>query len=238
MKLLPKILNILFPNKCLCCDQIISFDANFCLACWQKLKFIKPPNCQICAYPFEIQIYRNDYNICSNCLKKPPFFDKTLSVFRYNETIGRAIGNLKYRDQTHLAQSFAKILANQIAYEIENCDYICAVPLHHNKLKTRKFNQALLIAKNLGSPKLIVDLLIRTKHQTSQVKLSQKQRLTNIKQAFKVNPQYAKLIAGKKILLIDDVITTSATVNAAAHELKKSRVELVVVATLAKTIFD
>jgi ComF family protein len=237
MKLINKILEILFPTKCLSCNAVISTDANFCKNCWQKLQFIKAPNCKICSYPFEINLQEHENYICGNCLKKPPFFDKTIAIYRYNSTIGRAIGHFKYGDQTFLAKKFAKILLSKAHDEINDCDIICAVALHKNKLRKRKFNQALLIAKNLASNKLIFDLLIRTKNQKSQVKLTQKQRIKNIKKAFSLNPKYQNFVKNKHIILVDDVITTSATANSCAKELKKFGAKKISVLTIAKTIF-
>ena len=237
MKLINKILEILFPTKCLSCDVIISADANFCKNCWQQLQFIKAPHCKICSHPFEINLQEQEYYMCANFLKKPHFFDKTIAIYRYNPTIGKAIGRFKYSDQTFLAKKFAKILLQKARDEINDCDIICAVALHQSKLRKRKFNQALLIAKNLQSNKLIFDLLIRTKNQKSQVQLTQKQRIKNIKKAFSLNPKYQNFVKNKRIILVDDVITTSATANSCAKELKKYGAKKITILTIAKTIF-
>ena len=237
MKLINKILEIFFPTKCLSCNATISADANFCKNCWQKLQFIQAPNCKICSYPFEINLQEYGDHICGNCLKKPPFFDKTIAIYRYNPTIGGAISRFKYGDQTFLAKKFATILLSKARDEINDCDIICAVALHKNKLRKRKFNQALLIAKNLPTNKLIFDLLIRTKNQKSQVNLTQKQRMKNIRKAFSLNPKYQNLIRNKHIILVDDVITTSATANSCAKELKKFGAKKITILTIAKTIF-
>jgi len=94
-----------------------------------------------------------------------------------------------------------------------------------------------LIAKNLASNKLIFDLLIRTKNQKSQVKLTQKQRIKNIKKAFSLNPKYQNFVKNKHIILVDDVITTSSTANSCAKELKKYGAKKITILTIAKTIF-
>jgi predicted amidophosphoribosyltransferase len=119
--------------------------------------------------------------------------------------------------------------------EINDCDIICAVALHKNKLRKRKFNQALLLAHNLQSGKLIFDLLIRTKNQKSQVKLTQKQRIKNIKRAFSLNQKYQNFVKNKHIILVDDVITTSATADSCAKELKKYGLQL---PALSRRIFN
>jgi len=230
-------LQLLFPNKCISCQEIVSHDATFCAKCWPNLEFINSPRCEICSHPFEFSLGEMS-KICANCLKKTPFFDETISIYRYNDVIGNAIANYKYRDQTHLAKIFAKILVSKAQNFIDDCDIICAVPLHKNKLKIRKFNQSILIAKHINSQKTVSDLIIRVKEQQSQVKLSQKKRIRNLKRAFILNPKYRDKINGKNILLIDDVITTSTTINSVSRVLKKNGAKKVKVLTIAKTIFS
>ncbi len=122
--------------------------------------------------------------------------------------------------------------------EINNCDIICAVPLHKKRLRQRKFNQAALIAKFLDRKKFNPDLLWRLVNTVSQVKLKREERERNLKKAFLVNKKYRNSIKDKTILLIDDVATTGATINNCAKALKKAGAKKVVVLTIAKTVFD
>jgi len=232
-----KFLEFLFPNHCLFCQEIINRDALFCGCCWPKLKFITEPKCSICAYPFEIEI-KHMKPFCAACLLKRPAYDKVVTIFRYNEIIGKAIGDLKYNDQTFLAQKLAKLLGEKAKSEIDDCDLICAVPLHVKKLRERKFNQAILIGKYLSKKKFIPDLLWRIADTVSQVSLRKEQREKNLKRAFLVNKKYRKELVGKKILLFDDVMTTGATVENCAKALRKCGVEKITILTIAKTIFD
>lgn len=234
MKLINKILSFIFPNRCICCNVKISFDGIYCTKCWQKLEFIGHNICQKCSHPFEIDLEDCKNVICLKCHYKKFFFDKTIVVYHYNATIAQAIANFKYRDQTFLAKKFAEILMTKIANEIEEADIVCVVPLHLQKLYKRKFNQSLLIAKFVARTKLCYDLLIRIKNQKPQVRLTFKQRLKNVKSSFIVNPKYHNILKGKKIILIDDVITTAATVNSCAKKLKKYQVAKVTVVAIAK----
>ena len=236
MKFFNKILSFIFPNRCICCQKSISCDGIYCANCWHKLEFIGQNICHKCAHPFEIDLEDCQNVICLKCHHKKFFFDKTIVIYRYNATIAQAIANFKYRDQTFLAKKFAEILINAIANEIKSADIICAVPLHAKKLYARKFNQSLLIAKFLAAEKLCCDLLIRAKNQKPQVRLTFKQRLKNVRSSFVVNAKYHEIIKGKKIILIDDVITTGATVNACAKKLKRCQVAEVVVIAIAKAI--
>lgn len=234
-----KFIQLLFPNTCLACNTIISFDGYFCANCWKELQFINHPKCQKCSFPFDFSLEVSD-NICANCLKKKPFYDKVYTIFRYNSTIGNAIANFKYRDQTFIARKLAKIINKFTNIELKNYDLVIGVPLHKKKLRARKFNQAILLAKFLCKDKLIYDLIIRIKNNNSQVNLGQKQRIKNIKSSFILNPKYKAnmLVKNKKILIIDDVITTSSTINSIAKILKRNKAKKVDVLAIAKTIFD
>lgn len=236
MKILDKIVGIFFPSHCLACEKIISKNALFCDVCWPKLQFITDPKCAICAYPFEIEL-KFASTICSKCIADKPAFDRVITLFRFNEILSKAIGDLKYRDQTFLAKKLARILAPKIKSEIENCDIFCVVPLHLKKLRKRKFNQALLIAKKISTSKLIPDLLWRLVDTVPQVMLKKKQREKNLKKVFLVNKKYREFVRGKKVLLLDDVMTTGATLHNCAKALKKFGAKEVVVVVIAKTVF-
>lgn len=234
-------MGIFFPTHCLFCDQIIDKEALFCSICWPKLQFITDPKCRICAYPFEVELKGNSAKLpCASCLKKKPTFDKVITIFRYNKIIKKIIADLKYRDQAFIAKKFAKLLLEKAKPELEDIDFITVVPLHINKLKKRKFNQTILLAKNLVKSnkkiKIYNDILFRAKDTPTQVDLTQKQRKENIKRAFILNKKYKEFVVDKKILLIDDVMTTGATIEACAKVLKKCGAKKVIVLTLAKTV--
>ena len=238
MKILKFLWEIIFPNHCLSCEKIISFDGLFCEKCWMKLQFISEPKCQICAYPFEFQGLNL---LCGKCLTQKPSFDHTITIFRYNHILKKIIAALKYRDQTFLGKKFARILFDKAKHEIRDCDLMVAVPLHVKRLRKRKFNQAVLLAKNLLKlvPELqfFPDLLIRTKNTKTQIELRKKERESNLKNVFILNEKYRERLGGKKILLLDDVMTTAATLENCAKILKKHGAKKVVVLTIAKSVF-
>ena len=245
-KILKKIIEIFFPSHCLYCEKIITRDGLFCADCWSKLQFISEPKCTICSYPFEIEITHRAANLlCSNCIIKKPPYDKSITIFRYNKLIKKIISDLKYRDQTFLAKKFSKILFDKIKTEIGDYDFILAVPLHQKRLRKRKFNQAILLCralfkhcKNYQKIKFYADFLCRTKNTIPQVELRKKQRQKNLKNVFIVNKKYKNSVSGKNFLLIDDVMTTGATLENCALALKKLGAEKITVLTIAKTIFN
>ncbi len=231
------LLAIIWPKCCLSCDEIIAEEKIFCDSCAQKLHRINEPKCQICSFPFEVYL-ANKKPICGSCLRKKPAYDRVIAAFCYESTIGKAIGNLKYRDQHFVAKEIAKILSERAGREIANCDIITSIPLHPKKLRQRKFNQSALIANEISKTKTNNQILWRVAEKTSQVGLTQKQRQNNLNRAFLVSKTYRNEVSGKKILLIDDVMTTGATLNSCAKELKRRKAKEVICLVLAKTIFN
>jgi ComF family protein len=186
--------------------------------------------------PIQYESKFNHQQICLSCLQKKPSYDFGHAIFIYNETIGKAIIDLKYNDQIFLANKFAKLLRNQIDNIIKEVDFIASVPIHSKKLVQRKYNQANLIARNIYPKKYFPQLLLRIKNDNSQVKLSKNKRIKNLSKTFIVNPKFSTKIIGKKILLIDDVMTTSTTLNYCSKALRQSMVSKIYVAVIAKTI--
>jgi ComF family protein len=234
-----KFLQLIFPNHCFSCVTIISGDGLFCKNCWQKLQFISEPKCEICSYPFEVEI-KTMKPICGSCLKKKPSFDKLITIFRYNQIIQKAVTDFKYRDQTFLAEKFAKLLSAKIKKELVEFDLLVAVPLHVNRLKQRKFNQVVLIGRILVNEKnkFFPDLLWRIVDKKPQIKLNKEERENSLKRAFLVNKSYRSLVKNKTILLLDDVCTTGATLDNCAKELKRRGAKKVIALTIAKTVLD
>lgn len=230
------------------CQKIINFEATFCVECWKKISFITSPKCNICSNPFEFKTIEKNYIdddqnlICSGCIAKKPFYDKSIILLSYNKIFKKIISDLKYNDQTFIAKKLAHFLKKNTAINSAKFDLATIVPLHKSRLRDRKFNQSALIAKNLidkkDQSKLLLDLLIRVKKTSSQVGLSKRKRNENLKSAFILNSKYQKLVSNKSILLIDDVMTTSATINNCAKILKKNGAKEVIVFCIAKTIFN
>jgi ComF family protein len=239
MNFLKKILEIIFPSHCLYCEKIISAEGLFCSNCWQKLQFITDPKCKICSHPFEFKV--SDDLTCAQCLSYPPAYDKAITIFRYNEIIKKIISQFKYRDATYIAKKLAKLLFNKSCSELENIDFIVAVPLHKKRLRQRKFNQSLLLCRAMlryaPQTKFYPDFLLRIKNTKAQVELRKKPRQKNLKNAFDLNKKYREIVKGKSFLLLDDVITTGATLHNCAKILKKSGAKKVTILTVAKTVF-
>lgn len=261
-KLYQKIIGIIFPNKCLACNKIIDCDGLFCNDDWQKLRFITEPKCQICSQPFSsifaaqlasdkaLEDIPNIDNLakplCPKCIKNKPSYDSTITIFAYNDLLKKVIGDLKYRDSTALSTKFGKMLWQKISSDAKNYNLIIAVPLHKKRLRERKFNQSILLAKAIfhhannfkNSLKFYPDILLRTRYTKAQVSLNHKMREENLRGAFEVNKKYLGVIKDSSILLVDDVITTGATAENCAAILKEAGAKKITVLTIAHTTLD
>ena len=235
--MLARLLNLLFPPQCLSCDALVPPHGTLCLPCWQQVEFITDPCCIRCGYPFDFSA-GNDA-LCGDCLQDPPNFARARAAFRYNDASRRLVLKLKFHDQTLLAKVYAPWLASAGRELIAASDVIVPVPLHYWRFVGRRYNQSALLAqalaKECGLP-AIVDALYRTRHTTPQSELSRKERLENVKGAFAATARHANVLKGKNILLIDDVMTTRATIEECAKTLLKSGAQSINILTLGRTV--
>lgn len=229
MSLVKQILNFLLPPHCPICHARLQDEFLLCGPCFSGLKFINNHICSLCGR--EILSGK----MCGECLRKSPKFDKCLSVFQYNTTIKSLILPFKHADHQELAPLFVKWLILKGKPLIEECDVLIPVPLHARRLFKRKYNQSALLAQKLAQhfKKEYQPLVLKRKRNTpSQGHLNKQKRQENIRGAFYVATP--EKIQGKKILLIDDVYTTGATLNECAKVLKKAKVQKVYCLTLCR----
>lgn len=228
MSLFSSFLDLIFLPRCPFCDSICKEPV--CPDCADAVKFISPPFCTICGIPFRSESIKN--HICGECVKKKRHFSWARGVLVYDDASAKAIHRFKYKNDTTFSKAFGSIICNHLA--ATGFDVIIPVPLHIKRLRERGFNQSLLLAKEVGKTyKIPVDpfVLRRTRWTEPQVNLSGKDRKINVKGAFAVHGD----LKGKRVLLIDDVYTTGATVGECSKVLRKSGAKEVCVLTLART---
>jgi competence protein ComFC len=247
-----RVTSLIFPNNCILCNKIISGQDLLCQEDAKELKFILDPRCKICSYPLQ-KANQDDQQIviCANCATKKPVFSELLTIFYYNHAIKKIIANFKYHDQGHLAKKLGFLLYQRAKDYLDQVDIITAAPLHKSRLKERKFNQSVLLAKSMIShakkdlnkenyqklqKKFIPDLIVKTKDTKPQVSLNKKDRMKNLSNVFLVKRKYLGLIKDKRILLIDDVITTGTTLQKCALKLKRDRAKEIIILTFAKSV--
>lgn len=228
------LIDIIYPPFCPICDKSIE-KYEICRQCLDRLDPIKGPLCSLCGQPFKTD--RGENHPCGICLKKPPSFDKAASVFVFRGKAAEAIYKLKYSKKTCLAGLLGDFLAFHPMTE-EGFDVIIPVPLHLDKLRERGFNQSYLLAKRIGKICQIKTnplLLERKKATLPQVGMKSRERILNVKEAFGLRADADPAdIKGRRILLVDDVYTTGATLKECSKVLKKKGAEKVYALTLAR----
>ncbi len=205
-----------------------------CSDCWREISFIRAPFCKTCGVPYPVDIFEKKQ--CPACERVKFRTNGIFAVTKYESVMREAIHRFKYNEDIKLAQFFSNLICNRYAQELCKMDVISCVPIHKIKLKQRRFNQASLIAKLVSKKlkiKFIPDLLEKTVNTKNQNDLTRKDRLKNLANAFAPNSKHP--IKGLEIALIDDVITTGATVNECSRALKKAGARKVRAFSVART---
>lgn len=201
---------------------------------WSRISFIEAPVCEACGAPFEYD-FGPDAR-CAACLARAPVFDRARAACLYDDASRDLILKLKHADRTDLAPLFARWLARAAGGLIADADAIAPVPLHPLRLIRRRFNQAAEIARPLAAAVGLAywpDALERVRRTQSQAGKSGSGRRRNMAGAFRVARRWRQRVAGARVLLVDDVLTTGATAEACARALKAAgaaRVDLAVIA--------
>jgi ComF family protein len=200
---------------------------------WSRIRFLDGPVCDGCGTPFDFDPGAR----CAACLAQPRAFDAARAACLYDETSREPILQLKHADRLDLAPMFARWLSRAARELIEEADAIAPVPLHPFRLLRRRYNQAAEIARPLavlsGTPYL-PDALVRRRATATQAGKSGSGRRRNVANAFHVPASRASRVAGLRILLIDDVLTTGATAEGCARALKAAGAARVDVAVIAR----
>lgn len=215
--------DLVLPPVCLHCHQPVVDYETLCIRCWQGIRFICPPFCDKLGIP--LPFASEEVPISAAAIRRPPEYDRARGVARFEGTLRNLLHGFKYADRHEMAGLFARLMRSAGADVLANAELIVPVPLHPSRLWQRRFNQSAILAKRLAAETDIAfdpSLLTRAKRTTSQVDLNWEERRQNVADAFTLAPDRAGWLKGRHIVLIDDVITTGATVEACARILKQA----------------
>lgn len=218
----------IFKQRCILCSSYQGTDLGICEPCLQDLPWHQANQCLQCAL-------LSDGRTCGNCLAAPPSFDATYAVFTYNFPLDKLLQQYKYRDTLQLSYSFATLLQQKLKLDHRKIDLVIPMPMHNKRLQERGFNQALEIARLLcNASELTLDYIAcqRTKLTPPQASLPLKERAKNIRGVFSCQ----KNLQGLNIALIDDVMTTGASLDELAKTLKQAGAAHVECWVVARTL--
>jgi ComF family protein len=230
------LLDHLFPPLCLLCRAEVGEAGALCAACWGQIRFVEGAHCISCGVPFDIPVQVGTR--CAACHADPPAFDRARAVMRYDDASKGLLLAFKHADRLDLTPTLARWLERAGHELIRDADVIVPVPLHPRRLWSRRYNQAAELARALSlrcKKSYEPFLLVRKRATDSQGSMpSAKARKRNVEGAFGVPRSCKGRLAGKSVLLVDDVLTTGATLNACAVALKKAGAARVAVLALAR----
>ena len=228
-------LDVLLPPRCLACGALVEANGLLCSACWSGLSFISAPLCEACGLPFAFAVAERTR--CAACLADPPPFERARAALIYDDASRRLILGFKHADRTEAAPAFGRWLLRAGAALLADADLIVPVPLHRWRLFQRRYNQAALLAHAVGrlaGRPVSPDLLVRRRRTPSQGGLGRQGRRRNVAGAFALAPGRVERVRGCRVLLIDDVHTTGATLVECARALRRAGAGAVDALTLAR----
>ena len=227
--LIARTLQILYPSVCPLCERTSDtlYYAPLCTSCWGAIKRYTGPSCRICAMPFT----SSHSSLCGKCLAMKPPFSAVFTYGLFEGPLVEAIHQFKFHGIKRLSGPLSDLL---LAIDIPEADGCVPVPLSIQGLRERGFNQSLLLARNIAKQKnipLFMDVLHKRKETPPQLGLSASERRVNLKGAFCASNS----VREKRLLLIDDVITTGSTVTECSKQLLKAGARQVIVLSIARS---
>jgi ComF family protein len=230
-------IGLIYPPVCIDCQRGTETAHALCPVCWNGMAFIERPYCERLGTPFAVD-YGNEL-LSPAAMADPPVFNRARAVAKHEGTARELVHKLKYGDRIDLAKAMGTMMRRAGAELLADADVIVPVPLHRGRLWSRRFNQSMALAtaitKGTG---LDCDafLLARIKATAHQTGLTRAQRGENLQGAFRVPNESKPRLAGQRVLLVDDVLTTGATLNAASRALLRGGASSVDVLTFTRVV--
>ncbi len=227
--------NFVLPPTCLACEKLVNEQGVLCPDCWGEMRFIEKPYCPVLGTPFAYDLGKGVLG--ADAIANPPIFARARAVALYDNAARRLVQGLKFSDRTDLSPWMARWMVRAGRELLDDGPIVIGVPLHRRRMFLRRFNQSAELARHIANYAGLVYaplLLERIKATRQQVGLGAKERQKNVRGAFRVPPEQKAGLEGKTVLLVDDVLTTGATLEAAARALLRGGAESVDCLTFAR----
>lgn len=234
------VIRAIYPSHCVACDSPSEGDFGLCGPCWRETHFIGATICDKCGTQLPGDHVANDL-ICDDCMTIARPWDKGRAVLAYTGVGRKLVLSLKHGDRTDLAHPVSQWMARLTAPLLKGDTILVPVPLHRFRLIKRRYNQAALLANALSGVlgrEACVDALLRTRNTAPLKGHSRDARFAALSEAIRANPDRAGVIRGKHILLVDDVMTSGATLAACTEACMSVGARSVDILTLARTVKD
>jgi len=230
---------LIYPPSCISCGAAVDRPQALCADCWSSIRFIERPFCERLGTPFALDIGGTLHS--PGAIAQPPAFNRARAVAIYDGVARNLIHRLKYNDRTELAEALGRMMLRPGAELLAEADLLIPVPLHRFRLWQRRFNQAAALARVISRNTGItcdMHLLKRVKSTRSQVGLTRAQRRDNLQGAFRISAAGRMRLEGRRVLVIDDVVTTGSTANAVARALLRGGAKTVDVLSFARVVTE
>jgi ComF family protein len=223
------------PPRCLHCGATVDEPDALCGQCWGSISFFAPPWCAVCGLPFPHPM--GEDAVCADCARERASWQRARAVLRYDKHSRRLVLSLKHGDRTHLAKALGRWMHRAGGEVLAGADLLVPVPLHWTRLFARRYNQAAILAHAIhaaGGPPVAPDWLIRRRRTPSQGRLGLLARARNVRGAFAL--RNGRDVRGKRLVIVDDVLTTGATVEECARVLRREGAAFIGVLTVARAV--